>query len=237
MKEYFPYNAENIHPGFSIDCVILSYHKRKIYVLLNKFYLDGYWALPGGFMFANEDADSAAYRILKMRTGLSDIYLRQFHLFSDPKRTEMNQHLDFSRLEAQMGSQIMWIMRRFVTMGYYALVRYDDIELVSHDNEQPGWYEVDKLPSMYSDHANIIRTAITTLRELWEYFPLGEKLLPEQFTISNLRNIYEFMLEKKLDRRNFQRKMLTDGVIQEVGRKEGVRYNAPVLYSFINKKI
>ncbi len=94
-NKFWPYNEENIHPGFSVDCVILSFHKGKLKVLLNKFSLKDYWSLPGGFMFNNEAADEAAYRILKTRTGLTDIFLKQFYLFSDPKRTIMKQNIDF----------------------------------------------------------------------------------------------------------------------------------------------
>ena len=117
------YNEECIHPGFSIDCVVLSFHNRKLKILLNRFDTWNYWALPGGFMFNDEDAEQAAYRILKSRTGLADIFLQQFYLFSDPNRTIMDQNIRIVNRNATSEDQGKWLLRRFISLGYYALAR------------------------------------------------------------------------------------------------------------------
>ncbi len=154
-KKYFgPYNAENIHSGFSVDCVILSFHKGKIKILLNKFNLNDYWALPGGFMFNEENADEAANRILETRTGLTDIFLKQFYLFSDPKRTIMEQNIEYVNKNASNKEEGQWLLRRFISLGYYALVKYDNVKLSRINNEIPKWYDIDCLPKLYSDHEN-----------------------------------------------------------------------------------
>jgi hypothetical protein len=191
-----------------------------------------YWALPGGFMFRDEDAYTAASRILKLRTGVSNVYLKQFHLFSDPKRADMNRELDFSALDRIEPHEFQWIMHRFVTLGYYALVRYDDIHLINDSREQTAWHPVNDLPHLYSDHSLIIHTAMDTIRDAIEIIPLGVKLLPDKFTFPDLRMIYEIFSGKRFDRRNFQRKVMSEDCIQEVGKMAGRTYNAPILYSF-----
>jgi len=228
-----PYTSENIHPGFSVDCVILSFHKNKIRVLLYKFNLEDYWAIPGGFMLKHENADEAAYRILKSRIGLTNIYLKQFHLFSDPKRTIMKQNKDFVKKNAATPKDGEWLLQRFISMGYYALVKYEEVDLTHDKEENYKWYDIHQLPHMYSDHENIVATAMETIRTMLPVIPIGYELLPEKFTMSELRKIYEIILGKTLDRRNFQRKVLSDGrIIQLEERISNKTYNPPILYSF-----
>lgn len=231
--KFWPYTAENIHPGFSVDCVILSFHKGKLNVLVSKFCVEDLWALPGGFMLNDEAADEAAYRILSMRTGLTDIFLRQFHLFSDPKRTSMEQNRRFITLNASYEEEGNWLLRRYVTLGFYALVKYDKVKLSSIEGELLEWHPIDSLPRLYSDHEHIIKTALKTIQTLLPVIPIGYELLPEKFTMTELRKIYEGILGKMLDRRNFQRKILAEGyVVQSDETGKSQTYNAPILYSF-----
>lgn len=232
-KFSIPYNADNIHPGFSVDCVIISFHKGKLKVLLNKFYLEKYWALPGGFMFNDENSDQAAYRILKSRTGVSNVYLRQFYLFSDPQRTVMEQNVELTKSVEFSEQESQWLLRRFVTIGYIALVKYNNIDLSTKENEGAKWYDIDNLPNLYSDHEHIIKTALQYMRDLLPIIPIGYELLPEKFAMTELRKIYESVLGKTLDRRNFQRKILTEGIVVQLKEKKIERkYNPPILYSF-----
>jgi hypothetical protein len=237
MKEKYlelaPYNMDSIHSGFSVDCVILSFHEKKIQVLLNKFDISDLWQLPGGFMLKEESADEAAYRVLRMRTGLKDIYLRQFYLFSDPDRTKMDQNEVLSL--AGIGAH--WLMQRFVTLGYYALVRYDQIELIKVEGETSKWFDITNLPELYSDHGDIICKAKEMIRDLLSILPIGYELLPEKFTLSELRRIYEIITEKTLDRRNFQRKVLSTGVLIQLNETQTTStYNPALLYSFDKEK-
>lgn len=239
---FYPYTIDNIHPGFSIDCVILCFHKKKIRVLLNKFEFSKYWHLPGGFMFKDESSDEAAERILKARTGLSGIYLRQFYLFSDPGRTKMEQNTEYleqnTGREGVTGEESEWFMQRFLSLGYYAFVKYDTVMLPKVKEDQAKWFDLDHLPSLYSDHENIIKTALTTIRSMLPVIPLGYELLPEKFTISELRRIYEIVLGKTFDRRNFQRKVLSSGVIVQLDEiRSTSSYNPPILYTFATDKM
>ncbi|NDV80013.1 NUDIX domain-containing protein [Dysgonomonas sp. 511] len=238
---FYPYTADNIHPGFSVDCVILSFYKKKLRVLLNKFDISKYWQLPGGFMYKEESSDEAAIRILTSRTGVTDVYLKQFYLFSDPNRTKMDQNVEYIEENVHKGRDVdsaeQWFLRRFVTLGYYAFVKYDNVKLSSVEEDVAKWFDINALPPLYSDHENIIKTALEMIRALLPVIPAGSELLPEKFTMSELRKIYEIILGRKLDRRNFQRKVLATGVIVQLDEiKSTSSYNPPILYSFDKKK-
>lgn len=237
----YPYTIDNIHPGFSIDCVILSFHKKKLRVLLKQFDINKYWQLPGGFMFKNESSDEAASRILTQRTGLSGIYLKQFYLFSDPERIMMDQNAEYVKISTEKGENTYqegkWLLQRFISLGYYAFVKYDEVKLSKIERDQSKWFDIENLPQLYSDHGNIIETSLKTIRSILPIVPIGFELLPEKFTMSELRKIYEIILGRELDRRNFQRKVLASGTIIQLDEvKDTSSYNPPILYTFDKDK-
>lgn len=233
-KNHFsPYSIDNIHQGFSVDCVILCFHKKKIQVLLNKFSFSKYWQLPGGFMFKEESADDAAKRILIERTCLTGIYLKQFFLFSDPNRIAMDQNIEYMENDSLRSQNEKWFLQRFVTLGYYALVKFANVHLPSSEDDTSRWFDIDALPELYSDHRNIINKAIESIQSMLPILPVAYELLPEKFTMSELRKIYESFLGKTLDRRNFQRKVLASGIIVQLDEtKNNSSYNPPILYAF-----
>ena len=233
LSEFHYYKEESIHPGFSVDCVLLTFHKGKIKVLLRKFAVGDYYSLIGGFMFNHENANQAAQRVLEKMTGIKDIFLKQFYLFSDPQRTIFAQNQEYVNRYASSEAEGKWLLRRFISMGYIAFVPYDKIELTKGGSEILNWYDINKLPPLQSDHANIIKTALEWIRSVFPTIPVGYELLPEKFTMTELRRIYEILLDKKLDRRNFQRKILSNDCIEQLGEtKEGRTYNPPILYRF-----
>src|SRR5947207_8867010 len=109
-------------PSLSLDCVIFGFHENQLKVLLLKMKNAKEWALPGGFIFKNEDVDEAAKRVLKERTGLTEIFLQQFNVFGKPKRSDANFHRKILRKDGIKINDDHWLLRRFVTVGYYALV-------------------------------------------------------------------------------------------------------------------
>lgn len=238
---FFSYTADNIHPGFSVDCVILTFHKKKLRVLLNKFDFSDYWQLPGGFMFKHENADDAAERILTARTGLTGLYLRQFYLFSDPERTKMNQNQEYLSSSFKENDSIVnyekWFLQRFVSLGYLAFAKYDQVALVSTKQDTAKWFDIQDLPSLYSDHEYIIKTALEMMNFLLSIIPVGYELLPEKFTMGELRKLYECVSGKTFDRRNFQRKVLATGIVVPLDEVKGQSlYNSAILYSFEKDK-
>ena len=228
----------NLQPGFSIDCVILSFYKKKIWVLLNKFGFSKYWHLPGGFLLKNESVEEASKKILKKHIGVTDLYLKQFHLFSDPHRISKEQNLEYAEILGDIGEAKQWLLQRFVTLGYYAFVKYDHVELPVSEREVTQWFAINDLPVSYSDHANIIKTSLECIKSTLPIVPVGYELLPEKFTMSELRQIYEIFLGKTIDRRNFQRKALSSGIIVQLDEtKNDSPYNPPILYSFKEGKM
>lgn len=244
VKDLLHISAEAFHPGLSIDCVIFGFHDGNMKVLLNKFKSYTMWMLPGGFVYKEEDIHVAANRILTTRTGLDSfesLYLQQFYTFGDVARTNMQENKemllrnDFMKEDKSIEEH--WLMQRFVSIGYYALVEYSKVNIKTNIDEEIAWFDLDEIPQLYSDHNQIIEKALSTIRVNLAVLPIGYELLPEKFTMTELRIIYETILKTKLDRRNFQRKMLATGYIyklEEVSKKFGVKTSA--LFSFDKKK-
>lgn len=245
MTRLFKSGESLIHPthdeyldSISVDCVIFSFHEGEIKVLLNKLLKSHNWMLPGGFVKVVENVDDAAYRVLSVRTGLNDVFLKQFHLFGECNRIDFSENKKLIEGLNMDGEVAKWYLRRFVTMGYYALVEYSKVNLnVYHEVEELEWFPLNKLPQLYSDHKDIIENAISSIRVQLGYIPIGYQLLPEKFTMPELRMVYEAIIGKELDRRNFQRKMLSVGLISklEEKRKAGA-HKAPYLYCFNKDK-
>jgi 8-oxo-dGTP diphosphatase len=230
--------TNELHPGLSVDCVIFGFHDNQLKVLLLKFKNLDRWALPGGFVGKEEDVDAAATHVLKDRTGLDDIFLTQFYLFGDGDRGDAK--FDDEIIEADLISKedAEWFKQRFITIGYYSLVDYSRAVPVPDDiSESCEWFSLDELPNLIFDHKEIISKALWTLRTQLKYYPIGENLLPDKFTMPELQVLYETLLGKKLDRRNFQRKMIGyDILIRHNETRKGGAHKAPYLYSFDKKK-
>jgi 8-oxo-dGTP diphosphatase len=224
--------------SLSVDCVIFGFHENQLKVLLIKHRHRDMWALSGGFIGKEEPVDAAAYRVLQERTGLNEIFLQQFHVFGDPDRSQKKFHVQDLKKDGIQVTENLWILQRFVTIGYYALV---DFSKVNHHadtvTEEWLWWDIHNLPPLILDHRKILDTALSTLRMQLHYLPIGYNLLPEKFTMPELQKLYETILAIKLDRSNFQRKMLGFGILKRLNEtKKGVAHKAPYLYSFDLKK-
>lgn len=231
--------ADQLHPGFSIDCVIFGFHENELKILLLKLKNVEKWALPGGFVHKDKDVDTEAARVLKQRTGLEDIFLRQFHLFGDVDRNEPEHTGQMVANEIIPPELQGWFEQRFVTVGYYALVEYSRVQTPQADytSEHCGWYRLNELPNLMLDHRKIAAKAHDTLKRELNYQPIGLNLLPEQFTMPELQALYETVLEKKLDRRNFRRKMLNYNILTPTDQhRTGLGHKAPLLYQFDAEK-
>jgi 8-oxo-dGTP diphosphatase len=153
----------------------------------------GRWAFPGGFMQMDETIEECARRELQEETGLVVNTVEQFHIFSDVHRDPRE---------------------RVLTVAHYALVRLADVE-GGDDAARAQWFAQDEIPSLAFDHDRILRMALSTLKERICFEPIGFELLPEVFTMTELQNLYEAILEVKFDRRNFYNKMLKLGILAE----------------------
>lgn len=219
-------------PHLSIDCVIFGFHENRLKVLLLKWKERGQWSLPGGFIRHNESIDSSAKRTLKERTGLSNIYLRQFYTFGEPNRDRNKPFIKRQQVKKT------WLDNRFITVGFYALVEYSKVSpQPDWLSESCVWCDIDDVPKLIYDHNDIINKALEVLRISLNDMPVGYNLLPAKFTMPELQNLYETILGVKLDRRNFQKKMLSFGLLERLNeRKTGGAHKSPYLYRFDKKK-
>ncbi|MFZ5973138.1 MAG: NUDIX hydrolase [Bacteroidota bacterium] len=215
----------------SVDGVIFGFHENELKVLLLKWKNNGPWCLPGGFVRREESLQKAATRILHERTGLHDIFLQQFHTFGEPdrekKKTQINSNMAGS-----------WLMERFVTVGYYALVEYSKVKPAPDMlSDECRWWDIQSVPALVYDHNDILNHALAALRQSLNDHPIGYSLLPEKFTMPELQRLYETILGRPIDRRNFQKKMLgLDILVRLKERKTGGAHKAPYLYRFDKRK-
>lgn len=207
-------------PALTVDCVVFGLDDQDLKVLLIQRDLEpfaGKWALPGGFVHEEETLEEAARRELAEETGLSRVFLEQLYTFGDPGRDPRE---------------------RVVTVAYYALVNIRDHKVqASTDARNAAWFAVTDLPSLAFDHDLILETARLRLAGKLSYQPIGFELLPRRFTLFQLQRLYETILEKPLDKRNFRRKILGTGLLKETEDiEQDVAHRAARLYSFDETK-
>ena len=214
-------------PHISVDTVIFGFNGDQLKVLLLKMKFNQQWFLPGGYMKKEENLESAAIRILRERTQLDKIFLQEFAVFSELNRSE-ETFKDFP--------DDLWHKKRFISVGYYALVNHKDVSPIGDElSESCDWIILDELEShnITMDHKKIIEKALNTLREQISYKPIGLNLLPEKFTLSELQKLYEAILGRTLNRGNFYRKIKNIGILKKLDEKrKGGAHKAPDLYTF-----
>jgi 8-oxo-dGTP diphosphatase len=214
------HSYEYPRPAITVDCVVFGLDVDDLKVLLIQRKLEPHqhqWALPGGFVRVDETLDAAARRELAEESGISDVYLEQLYSFGDLERDPRE---------------------RVITVAYYALAKLSDHRIAADtDAERVAWFALDDLPKLAFDHARIIEVAIERLRGKVTYAPIGFELLPPRFTLTQLQRLYEIVLMRPLDKRNFRKKILSMGLLVETDEVEqGVRHRAARLYKFDRKK-
>ncbi len=237
IEEHFSKGHEKYLRNISVDCIIFGFHENELKVLLLQAKYASLWALPGGFVLLNEHMDDAAKRILKQRTGLDDIYMQQFHVFSQPERSTKKTNKQFLK-NVGIDMEESWMFERFISVGYTALVDFTNVAPVEDSfSSACEWFNVHSIPEMILDHREILNKALENLQLQLNYHPVGYNLLPTKFTMPELQKLYETILDKKLDRRNFQRKIVGTGILKRLAEtKKGVAHKAPYYYKFDLKK-
>ncbi len=229
--------SEDLLPNISIDCVILGFYQRQLKVLLLKYNGSNLHSLPGGFIRKNEDLEEAALRVLEERTGLSDIYLEQFATFGGKNRQFASTQRIIFENNGYSVSENHFLLNRFVSVGYYALIDFSKANPSPDElSESCNWYDLNMLPTMAFDHSDIVKKALNSLRSTLDFKLIGFNLLPETFTMNELQALYETILDEKMVRSNFQRKMLNLGILERIEKKmTGAPNKAPYLYRLIKK--
>ncbi len=219
-------------PSVSVDCVIFGFHENQLKVLLLEFKHTKAFSLPGGFVFKEESTDEAATRILWERTGVKDIYLEQFHTFGEQNRGNWDVHKTTMSTHGFELQADHWLLQRFISIGYYALVDFSKVQPTPDIFSDLGnWHDIHQIPALILDHNLIIDKALETLRLMLDHKLVGFNLLSETFTMNELQSLYETILDKKLLRANFQRKMLSLGILERVEKKfSGKAHKPPYVY-------
>jgi 8-oxo-dGTP diphosphatase len=203
-----------------VDVVLFTIQGGTLKVLLVKRQQPPYrgtWALPGGIVGAEESVDAAALRELQEETNISNIYLEQLYTFGEPHRDPRG---------------------RVVTVTYYALVDAQQLALRKTTQNEAAWFPIRKLPTLAFDHERIVDYAFERLRNKINYTTVAFQLLPRTFTLTELQRSYEVILGRRLDKRNFRRKMLQLGILKDTRTVQGSGRQRPArLYTFAAPKV
>lgn len=198
-------------PSVTVDTIIFTVTDDDLKMLLverEHWPYEGQYALPGGFIDMDESLDTAAERVLDEKTGVSDVYLEQLYTFGAPDRDPRT---------------------RVITVAYFALVNADEVEL---PDGQADWFSMYDLPeNLAFDHEDILNYALKRLRWKLEYTTAAFSLLPEEFTLTELQDVYEIVFDREFDKRNFRKKIRDLDLVEYTGEKKtDVSHRPPKLY-------
>jgi 8-oxo-dGTP diphosphatase len=199
----------------AVDIIIFTIEASVLKVLLVRRKIEpflGQFAIPGGFIHADENLDEAALRELREETGVTDVYLEQLYSFGEPTRDPRG---------------------RVVSISYFALISADRTLKAGSDAAEASWWPVRELPPLAFDHAKILDYALERLRNKLEYTTVGFQLLPEKFTLVQLQEVYEAIIGKKLDKRNFRRKMAMLKILKPLNEYQPSARRPAQLFRFI----
>ncbi|WP_106792597.1 NUDIX domain-containing protein [Aquimarina sp. Aq78] len=203
----------------AVDAVVFGYKDKRLNVLLIKRDINpfkGSWALPGGLVLENESLEQAVVRELKEETNVTIDYLEQLYSFGDPGRDPRN---------------------RVVSVTYFALVKPEHYAIKADtDAQDVAWFDMTELPDLAFDHIHILETAKKRLQNKLTYEPVGFDLLADKFLFSDLEKLYMTILQKVIDRRNFRKKILSFGILEELDEKISEGRGRPANLFKFNKK-
>ncbi len=188
----------------TVDAVVFGYSREEgvSLLLIKRKYepFKGSWAIPGGFVLDDESLEDAVARELQEETGVRINYLEQLYTFGEPKRDPRS---------------------RIVSVAYFGLVKSNQFEKLkaTTDAEEAAWFNFKRLPKLAFDHKQILKVAIERLRGKISYQPIGFELLDKKFPFSDLEHLYATLLDRPLDRRNFKKKVMSLGILDELDEK------------------
>lgn len=221
-SQKFSYIKKLFKPMMAVDILIFSIFENKLKVLLVKRAIEPFrnaWAIPGGFIKENESLDQAALRELKEETGVSTGYLEQLYTFGEPKRDPRG---------------------RVISTAYFALAPASKTgTVIEHiDVSEARWFSISNLPRLAFDHKKILNYALKRLQWKLEYTNIAYSILEDEFTLTELQKVYEIVFNKKFDKRNFRKKILSLNLVEPTGRMalKGVQRPAKT-YRFLRKKL
>ena len=203
----------------AVDCIVFGFDSKEIKLLLFKRRVEplkGEWSLVGAFIKKHLTIEAGAKQILFESTGLKNVYLKELKTYSELNRDPGE---------------------RVISVAYYSLIRIDEFDIESVEKFNAHWFGFDEIPELILDHGQMVKDAITKLRQKTKYEPIGFNLLPEKFTIPQLQTLYECIYQKKLDNRNFRKKLLSFNILTKTDEKDkSSSKKGAFLYEFNNEK-
>lgn len=208
--------------------MLFGFHADELKVLLLKWDDNEFWALPSGRILKNELLEDAALRALKETAGIEDVYLQQFHTFGGADRYKYYSRSQTAKLSGKPVKRADASHEPIVSVGYYALLDFEKV--VPRFTGEYQWCEITKVPDMLLHHNDMIEMALVTLRKDLRYLPIA-KLLPQKFTLREMQKLYEVILDRTFDRRNFHKLLMSyDFLIKLKEKRKGTANKAPHLY-------
>lgn len=203
----------------AVDCIIFGYDvtARELKLLLIKRSFDpakGKWSLAGGFVQEDESLDDAATRVLSTLTGLTDLYMQQLYTYGDLRRDP--------------GARV-------ISTAYYALIGIHDLDPSVQEKNSAHWRSISQLPELIFDHREMVDRALCELLDHVKVQPVGFELLPEKFTLVQLQELYEAIYQKKVDKRNFRKKILSMNLLEKQDEKEKITSKKGAFYYRFNE--
>jgi ADP-ribose pyrophosphatase YjhB (NUDIX family) len=219
LEDYFGAGTDSFLPHVSINNVVFGYDHPHLKVLVHRIPEQDGWMLPGGYIKNEENLDEAVYRNLKL-SGIENVFFRQTGTFGDAFRIT-----GYSVMEELQNSKyediLRWASRRFITVVYYGLVKYHQTKIVNGAiSSESRWMDVNNLDNLAVDHASIIAETRRVLVTELQNHPVASSLLPESFTFNELRGLYEAILNRSIERGTFRRKILKQGIVELIDKRQ-----------------
>jgi ADP-ribose pyrophosphatase YjhB (NUDIX family) len=236
IQHFFREGYLDYRPNLTVDCAIFGYHDGKLQLLLVKNKIVTKWCLPGGYVRKDENLDQAAARTTLERTGIGNLFLKQFKTFGDLGRNDPRGAFDPNMLFELTGVRVedTWLTGETASVGFYAITDIVNARpKADFSSSECGWFSVDKLPPLGFDHDQMACEALFTMRMHLYHFPIGKNLLPEKFTLKEIHLFYETMIGKKLNPSNFPNKLISLGLLVKLDEKKSIgAHRSPTFYKF-----
>jgi 8-oxo-dGTP diphosphatase len=237
LKDFFDKGYLDYRPCLTVDCAIFGYHEGELQLLLVKNKIVTMWCLPGGFVKKDEGLDQAATRITAERTGIGNLFLKQFKAFGDPGRNDPRGAFDPEKLFELTQVRLeedSWLTGETVSVGFYAITDITNAQPnADFLSSECAWFSVDQLPPLGFDHEEMVREALFTMRMHLYHFPIGKNLLQQKFTLKEIKRFYEVMSGKQLNASNFPNKLISLGLIVKLDEKRKIgAHRSPTYYKF-----
>lgn len=237
IQHFFNKGYLEHRPNLTVDCAIFGYHDGELQLLLVKNKIVTKWCLPGGYVRIDESLDQAATRITAERTGIDNLFLKQFKTFGDPGRNNPRGAVDTSKLFEITGVNVnepAWFNGDTASVGYYAITDIVNARpKADFLSSECRWCAINELPALGFDHDEMVREALLTMRVHLYHFPIGKNFLQQKFTLKEIKHFYEVMSGKQLNASNFPNKLISLGLIIKLDEKRKIgAHRSPAYYKF-----